>query len=1318
MNCSRFRFLIQQWFDAPLSAQDERMLTAHIESCDSCARFQHQLDQVVQGTPDVALPDECLPSNLEALAKRIMDQIPQEKPGFFGMFKNLFGGGGGGGKKASAPAKGGKQAAAKGKGQPEKGKAQQSKSGKGKAVPVISEAAESDDSLAGGSQFPHVRRRAEDAAKDAKGGKNKPVQAVQVDEELLATSTRLKNLQQKLQPVDEPQAQSQGMSLGSKFGMNVPMRESGQSEDAPLTLAESIRRKMVEDKAQDQGTSGSHNFGQPADFAQQPSFGQPQGNFGQQFAPPSGFSAEQAASQFAPPAGFGQPGFGQSGGFPPPASGMGQAAPPNQPPSSQQQQPQQQPGQPMVGQWGEPVSAPQPQPQPQSWSADPPRPGVGGDSDWKPAPPTATDWSMGKPQPQPQSGWTGGGNGNWGGEPPTPAPAQPGWSGQQASANQGWGQGQPTGFADQQSQPPQQQMQQPTQPAGNQGWGQPQPSGNRGDQQTNSGGQSWGQAPQQQVQQGAPGNNQQWAQAPAQQPAAGTWGQQQNPGWAEQPAAQAQPAAQQQWGQQQAPAQGSGWGAPAPAAGGQEAWGTAGGAVNAGWNQAQPQAQPQAAGWGQGGGQPAQGQAPPANVNPFLTAAPAPAAPTPPQSDFESWSEEGEQIQTGMWQAFNLDQPEIGTPRGQQQGRPAGGGMGDVSRFDTPIQQRSDEGAALAAAAAGKADPSMFDIPIQERMKMQQQQAAAAAEPAAGEGARWDVPIQQRVAQPEVTPAGVPIAQGAPMSPGAPVAAGGQNKSSIMDRLNKVLGDDLAAMAAANPAGSGWAGAAPAGAPVAPGATAYSAPPAPSAAPVPPLQSAPPAPPQPVAASAAPAANGLFKLDDKAIDKVFKENLGVNDQSQPVGGQPPAPPVAPAPAPTAPQAMMPPVQQAMMPPVPPMNAPAPQPAPAAPPASQPPVPPMGGPRISAVPPRQGAAPEPAAAQSHADSQGLLKHIDDRTMDQIFANNLGVKDASAAGAPQTQQAPQPQMAPPVPPLSARPAAPAMPPQGIPAQAPAPQPGWNQAPAAAPAPQPGWNQAPPAAPAPQPGWNQAPAPQPAAPQPAAPQPAAPTPQPAAPRAGGLLSVDDDAMDRIFSDLGVKEKASGPKINVREAVNQIRNVADVPTPPKVEGIGRLTREEVVSEPTPGKINAIGKFLLDQQDLSKIGQLTEEDLSDTKIRVLTHEASEEINRLLAHIATQPGVVGSVIVGHDGILIASSLPKELDPETIGILSLGIYINTTNSTKKMLHNHLHQLVCRTHVGYLVIADFGGGILITVSNEIQTEKLIPLMRSITQLVAQS
>lgn len=110
------------------------------------------------------------------------------------------------------------------------------------------------------------------------------------------------------------------------------------------------------------------------------------------------------------------------------------------------------------------------------------------------------------------------------------------------------------------------------------------------------------------------------------------------------------------------------------------------------------------------------------------------------------------------------------------------------------------------------------------------------------------------------------------------------------------------------------------------------------------------------------------------------------------------------------------------------------------------------------------------------------------------------------------------------------------------------------------------------------------------------------------------------------------------------------------------------------------------------------------------------EINRLLKHIATQPGVVGSVIVGHDGVLIGNNLPEHLDAASIGIWSMAIYVNTINISKNLGHNYVHQVVQRTEHGSMIIAAFGGGILVTLSNAHETENLIPLLLSIVQSVA--
>ncbi len=93
MNCNRFRFLIQQHFDLELSRQDEQMLMAHLDSCQSCARFEHQLGQVIQAAGELAIPDEALPTNLESLARLIMQQLPQAKGNILSAFGKIFGGG-------------------------------------------------------------------------------------------------------------------------------------------------------------------------------------------------------------------------------------------------------------------------------------------------------------------------------------------------------------------------------------------------------------------------------------------------------------------------------------------------------------------------------------------------------------------------------------------------------------------------------------------------------------------------------------------------------------------------------------------------------------------------------------------------------------------------------------------------------------------------------------------------------------------------------------------------------------------------------------------------------------------------------------------------------------------------------------------------------------------------------------------------------------------------------------------------------------------------------------------------------------------------
>lgn len=416
-------------------------------------------------------------------------------------------------------------------------------------------------------------------------------------------------------------------------------------------------------------------------------------------------------------------------------------------------------------------------------------------------------------------------------------------------------------------------------------------------------------------------------------------------------------------------------------------------------------------------------------------------------------------------------------------------------------------------------------------------------------------------------------------------------------------------------------------------------------------------PPQPAAAS------GLFNLDDSAMDDLFSKNLGVTEAATPVGGQPPQQPAfasMPAPAAVAPAGNM----------------------------GAPPLPAPGQPFMAAPP-----------------------------MPQVPT----LPNAPMPSLPQAQAAQQQSAPPQIPGMSPPPQVPGMPPQ-MPGMAPPQVPGMpSQMPGMTPPQVPGM--APPPLPNIPPLPTPAPAPFEAQP-PAAPPPQIPQQQQG--QQQGLFNIDDSLMNKIFADnLGVQEPQQqpdeSPKVNVTDAV---RAISDAVTPPvggpapKIEGLGRLDpKTDATGDSGSGRIASIGKFLLDQKDLEKIGKLTASDLSDTKMKILTLEAASEIQSLLHHISGQQGVVGSIIIGHDGLLIANTMPGDVEADSIGIWALAVYMNTETAVKKIGHERVHQIVSKTPRGYLVIADFGGGLLVTLSDGKDTDALIPLMRSITQVVSQ-
>jgi predicted regulator of Ras-like GTPase activity (Roadblock/LC7/MglB family) len=1468
MSDAQFRLLIQRSFDEELSKQENRALLDHLDSSESGQKFHHQLDQMIQAAQDMPLPDELKPQNPEALARMIMEQLPQKKGNIFGFLTGLFGGGGGGKPKQKAEPKNGKNQkdAAGDGGRRDGGKKDNAKAARGK----------------GGFNKGKSQDFEDDQDNEEPAGKMPgikfPRKAKELDQEEIETQaggfSRLKSMGNRSQDQDNREAQSTTRSLGEKFSM--PWAAQSGADDGPLTLAESIKRKVTESQKlspiDENELSGSHSdsylsgasAGSQGGFAppsQQNAFGRTEAGFAPSFTQPG---AQSSQSSQGSQMGMDQPTsssdgwsapvampnkqpvkLDMGGGFSPSTGGGGGSAiglsqPAATPAPSandwggaagwqgQAQAPAQAKEEPKTD-WGSGWNAPTDQKQPLKSSDSWAMPGAEGGQSWEAARSSASHNALpaqGQASAAPSAD-------PWGTPGGSPGGAQGGSDNAANSAGSGWNSQQPA------ASPPAWNAAPAATPVSNSIGANPTSSA--------SGWETAAPAPsplasQPQGQVGL-GSSAGWDSTPT--PAAGGWDAPStaapstaasspasptstNSGWDAVPAAQ--PAASTNAGWDASPAvsapaaQNSGWDAsPAAAASansGQAGWGQAG-ASPSGWGQtdswtaAQPASAPQAVQpvpsapapaadpWAQAAPAPAPApanswaQAAPANpapmehqaaapandpwaVSPQAVAAPAPQTAQPAGGGWAQQPAEAKQASKRAWATAEPDLIETGTfraftpsmdnslgakapPRPQtgQQANPfANTQVGGTplsnaqapapaapidNRFDVPISERIKQQAPIQQEAQQAAPDNRFDIPISERMKMQQDgsqiksvqenkpiapvqnqsnipvnqivdkmgEVLAGGQAQASQDARWELPIADRMKmQQSGADIGVPEQPAQPAQTGwqsnAPVASGWNQQPQAQAEVQSGWGvsapqaqpqaqpvaeaqspwgntqaqavesspwgntqapaavQPVAQAAESSPWGNTQAQAVSAPQPVAPAveaspwgnAQAQSAPsawnqPSPAAPPAMPTVAAP--------AAAAPSeitdkgkAGGLFNLDNNAIDKIF-DGIGVTESvSQTVvnSGGPNEQPQASG---WGNQNNAPAAPAAFAPAA---SAPAPsQPAAASPWATAAPAP-------APAPAANMPAPAPVAAAQPNQSKGLFQ-LDDQAVDQIFGN-IGVEEKSVPISKSQE------MAAPVGGFAQPPAQTMQPAQS----------GWNQpAVPAAPA------QAMQAQPA-QGGWPQAQA----------------TPGGwAQPPAQGMFQADANVMNKVFPE-------AQPQAPAQPVIHEIRPA------PKIEGIGRLDASADNSQDTgSGRIAAIGKFLLDQKDLDKIGKLAQSDMAEGKLRVLTMEASQDLQELLGQIGKQQGVIGSVIVGHDGLLIANTMPSDMDAESVGVWALGVYMNTEHVTKKMGHDRVHQVVSRTPRGYVVIADFGGGLLVTVTDGNETDQLIPLMRTITLLV---
>src|SRR6059036_1588937 len=101
-----------------------------------------------------------------------------------------------------------------------------------------------------------------------------------------------------------------------------------------------------------------------------------------------------------------------------------------------------------------------------------------------------------------------------------------------------------------------------------------------------------------------------------------------------------------------------------------------------------------------------------------------------------------------------------------------------------------------------------------------------------------------------------------------------------------------------------------------------------------------------------------------------------------------------------------------------------------------------------------------------------------------------------------------------------------------------------------------------------------------------------------------------------------------------------------------------------------------------------------------MTADAGARLQSVLAELRRLPGILGVTIARRDGILIAHSLPKAMDPKKIAAMAAAIVGTSEMAAVEMGLGSFNSSIVDTHIGKMIATGAGEeAILVTmVRNE--------------------
>lgn len=181
------------------------------------------------------------------------------------------------------------------------------------------------------------------------------------------------------------------------------------------------------------------------------------------------------------------------------------------------------------------------------------------------------------------------------------------------------------------------------------------------------------------------------------------------------------------------------------------------------------------------------------------------------------------------------------------------------------------------------------------------------------------------------------------------------------------------------------------------------------------------------------------------------------------------------------------------------------------------------------------------------------------------------------------------------------------------------------------------------------------------------------------------------------------------------------------EVKEFGRLSNRSAAQPKTAtesvGTMKTIGKLLLDVhavENIIKAGESKKLGSGLSTAKVISAARGEGIKNILTSIDTYEGVAGSLIVGHDGLVIASTVGQGWDKDMLGALSTALLSTSNLATKKLEIGKLRQMVLLTELGKgefktTVLTDVEVGILAVFIEKTDLSKIDGLLETIHKTI---